>query len=183
MWLENFQLWGHYALCLLGPRSPFFKLTVPSFCLFYSFEIPKMTVAICLFHSVALVEILSFQMFPCGLLYCSGLESSRVQSTVIPTVILIQKCFESSFPPVNWQHLFNSKMIMCSMLWSCFCFLFLSLWLVNSEKEVQFECSDDGEDLCPPEFSYWEKYTLRNETVSFTWVNGVEESKSVIGQR
>lgn len=25
--------------------------------------------------------------------------------------------------------------------------LFLSLWLVNSEKEVQFECSDDGEDL------------------------------------
>lgn len=67
VWFENFQRWGHCALCLLGRRFPFFRPTLPSFCLFYSFEISIMTAAICLFHSVALVEISSFQMFPCGL--------------------------------------------------------------------------------------------------------------------
>lgn len=39
-------------------------------------------------------------------------------------------------------------------------FLFLSLWLVNSEKEVQFECSDDGEDLYLPDFSSCENSYL-----------------------
>lgn len=46
----------------------------------------------------------------------------------------------------------QKRNILYSMNWYCKSnqsrfLLFLSLWLVNSEKEVQFECSDDGEDL------------------------------------
>lgn len=46
----------------------------------------------------------------------------------------------------------QKRNILYSMHWYCKSnqsrfLLFLSLWLVNSEKEVQFECSDDGEDL------------------------------------
>lgn len=49
--------------------------------------------------------------------------------------------------------------------------LFLSLWLVNSEKEVQFECSNDGEDLYLTDFSSGETFTPRNQTVAFSFVN------------
>lgn len=63
---------------------------------------------------------------------------------------------------INWY---------CKSIQSRF-LLFLSLWLVNSEKEVQFECSDDGEDLYRQIFfSSCEAFTLRNQTVAFSFVN------------
>lgn len=92
----------------------------------------------------------------------------------------------------TYKHLFKNKMTMYSMLWCfkiqqvlffcfyfCFCFfpfpLFLSLWLVNSEKEVQFECSDDGENLCLPDFSYLENAHLEVKASHKPELVGVEK--------
>lgn len=75
----------------------------------------------------------------------------------------------------------RKKYILYSMHWyfksnQSHFLLFLSLWLVNSEKEVQFECSDDGEDLYLTDFSYGETFTPRNQTVAFSFVNILQEA-------
>lgn len=51
-------------------------------------------------------------------------------------------------------------------------FLFLSLWLVNPEKEVQFECSDDGEDLCLPGFSCGNSRLGTHGRIYLSWLSG-----------
>lgn len=68
VWLENFQFWGHYALCLQGRHFSFFKLNVSSICLFHSLKVPIMTVDVCPFHNVTLVKmgIFKFPNFPSG---------------------------------------------------------------------------------------------------------------------
>lgn len=53
--------------------------------------------------------------------------------------------------------------------------LFLSLGLVNSEKEVQFECSDDGENLCLPDFPYLENAHLDVKESHIPELVGVEK--------
>lgn len=112
--------------------------------------------------------------FLLGFLYCSVLESSQVNGQLFSLASWYKSTI--SLQP-TYKHLFKNKMIMYSTLWRfkiqqvvfSFCLfpflffgflfsfpLFLSLGLVNSEKEVQFECSDDGENLCLPDFSYLE---------------------------
>lgn len=66
-----------------------------------------------------------------------------------------------------------------------FCFLFLSLWLVNSEKEVQFQCSDDGEDLCLPDFPTGKNTHLEMKQSHLPELMEVKKKKckSIMGQR
>jgi hypothetical protein len=112
--------------------------------------------------------ILNFQnVFFWVFLHCSVVESSQFNlDTYFHYYPYIERNFLRTF--------FFQLICISSLKTKLFCvpyfgtlnstghifFLFLSLWLVNSEKEVQFECSDDGEDLCLPDFSSYKNLHL-----------------------
>lgn len=153
-----------------------------------------MTVDVCLFPGITMMKmrgVLHVQMFPSGFSVLLGAGELPGPMDSYSHWYPGTKAPFPSIQPINTSSRTKWLCIPCfdalTFNRSCFfcfyfCFLvffsfplFLSLWLVNSEKEVQFECSDDGENLCLPDFSYLENAHLEVKESHIPELVGIEK--------